>query len=59
MTGTGYPALDASHHALRTVVGALAAGDLDRPTPCSQWSVTQVLRHAAEIGRASCRERVW
>ena len=55
MTGTGYPALDASHHALRTVVGALAAGDLDRPTPCSQWTVTQVLRHAAgdQLGYAA------
>jgi len=55
MTGTGYAALDASHDALRTVVGALAAGDLGRPTPCSQWSVTQVLRHAAgdQIGYAA------
>lgn len=47
MTGTGFAALDASHEALRTVVGALAAADLNRPTPCAQWSVTQVLRHAA------------
>jgi uncharacterized protein (TIGR03086 family) len=47
MTSTGFAALDASHAALRTVVGALADADLDRPTPCSQWSVTQVLRHAA------------
>ena len=55
MTTTGYAALDASHRALRTVVGALADSDLDRPTPCSQWSVTQVLRHAAgdQIGYAA------
>ncbi|MEY9927239.1 uncharacterized protein (TIGR03086 family) [Catenulispora sp. GP43] len=55
MTSTGFAALDASHRALRTVVGALAADDLDRPTPCSQWSVTQVLRHAAgdQIGFAA------
>lgn len=55
MTSTGFAALDASHDALRTVVAALAADDLNRPTPCSQWSVTQVLRHAAgdQIGYAA------
>ncbi|MEY9857719.1 uncharacterized protein (TIGR03086 family) [Catenulispora sp. GAS73] len=55
MTGTGYAALDASHAALRAVVGALAATDLDRPTPCTEWTVTQVLRHAAgdQIGYAA------
>lgn len=55
MTGTGFAALDASHHALRTVVGALGERDLNLPTPCSQWSVAQVLRHAAadQIGFAS------
>jgi uncharacterized protein (TIGR03086 family) len=55
MTSTGYAALDASHHALRAVVGTLADSDLDRPTPCSQWSVAQVLRHAAgdQIGYAA------
>ena len=55
MTSTGYAALDASHEALRTVVGALADSDLNSPTPCSQWTVTQVLRHAAgdQIGYAA------
>jgi uncharacterized protein (TIGR03086 family) len=55
MTSTGYAALDVSHHALRTVTAVLADTDLDRPTPCSQWSVTQVLRHAAgdQIGYAA------
>lgn len=55
MTSTGFAALDASHHALRTVVGSLAAGDLERPTPCPDWTVTQVLRHAAgdQLGFAS------
>ncbi|ACU77703.1 conserved hypothetical protein [Catenulispora acidiphila DSM 44928] len=55
MTSTGFAALDASHHALRTVVGSLAAGDLGRPTPCTDWTVTQVLRHAAgdQLGFAS------
>jgi uncharacterized protein (TIGR03086 family) len=47
MTGTGFTTLDVSHNALRTVVGALTHDDLSRPTPCSQWSVAQVLRHAA------------
>ncbi|GAA1958429.1 TIGR03086 family metal-binding protein [Catenulispora subtropica] len=47
MTTTGYPVLDASHRALRTVIGALTEDDLTRPTPCTDWTVTQVLRHAA------------
>lgn len=55
MISTGYAALDASHIALRTVITALADADLDRPTPCSQWSLAQVLRHAAgdQIGFAA------
>jgi uncharacterized protein (TIGR03086 family) len=55
MTSTGFAALDTSHQALRAVVAALADGDLNRPTPCSQWSVAQVLRHAAgdQIGYAA------
>ena len=55
MTSTGYAALDAAHHALRTVVAALADEDFDRPTPCSQWTVTQVLRHASgdQLGYAA------
>jgi uncharacterized protein (TIGR03086 family) len=55
MISTGYAALDASHRALRSVVAALADGDLDRSSPCSQWTVTQVLRHAAgdQIGYAA------
>ncbi|NUR29638.1 MAG: TIGR03086 family protein [Catenulispora sp.] len=47
MIATGYAALDASHSALRTVVESLTEADLYRPTPCSDWTVTQVLRHAA------------
>ncbi|NUP52864.1 MAG: TIGR03086 family protein [Catenulispora sp.] len=55
MSATGFAALDASHYALRTVVGALGESDLNRPTPCSEWTVTQVLRHAAgdQIGFAA------
>jgi uncharacterized protein (TIGR03086 family) len=55
MISTGYAALDASHRALRSVVAALADSDLDRSSPCSQWTVTQVLRHAAgdQIGYAA------
>ena len=55
MTGTGFAALDVSHDALRTVVGALTDDHLSRPTPCTQWSVAQVLRHAAgdQLGYAA------
>ncbi|MEV0646488.1 TIGR03086 family metal-binding protein [Phytomonospora sp. NPDC050363] len=35
-----------THQDLRTVVSAVPAGSWDLPTPCSQWSVTQVTRHA-------------
>jgi uncharacterized protein (TIGR03086 family) len=33
--------------ALQTVVGAVADGDWEQPTPCENWNVTQVLQHAA------------
>jgi uncharacterized protein (TIGR03086 family) len=39
--------LDEAHHALRTVVAGVGDGDWERPTPCAQWNVTQVLQHAA------------
>jgi uncharacterized protein (TIGR03086 family) len=32
---------------LRRVTAGLPAGGLDRPTPCSEWTVAQVLLHAA------------
>ncbi|MCW2657341.1 MAG: hypothetical protein JWR06_1534 [Jatrophihabitans sp.] len=46
-TTTGWDVLDQAHRALRDAVRGVAAGDWDRPTPCQQWSVTQVLQHAA------------
>ena len=39
--------LDSAHALLRDATNALTAADLTRPTPCSQWNVTQVLQHAA------------
>ncbi|WP_436500192.1 TIGR03086 family metal-binding protein [Actinokineospora sp. HUAS TT18] len=40
-------ALASSHTALETVVAAVRDDQWDLPTPCSQWSVTQVVQHAA------------
>ena len=40
-------ALAASHQALTTVVAAVGDDQWDAPTPCSQWTVTQVVQHAA------------
>jgi len=47
--------LDGAHRALRDAVAGVGAGDWDRPTPCDQWTVTQVLQHAAgdQIGYAA------
>ncbi|WP_067486486.1 TIGR03086 family metal-binding protein [Actinomadura hibisca] len=44
---TAFPVLNASHDALRTVAARLTAADWDSPTPCADWTVLQVLRHAA------------
>ncbi|CRK58090.1 hypothetical protein [Alloactinosynnema sp. L-07] len=40
-------ALAASHQALESVVAAVRDDQWDAPTPCSQWTVTQVVQHAA------------
>jgi uncharacterized protein (TIGR03086 family) len=47
--------LTASHNALLTVVVDVPADGWHRPTPCDQWTVTQVLQHAAgdQIGFAA------
>ena len=44
-----------SHRALRTVVDGAADAAWDNPTPCDNWTVTQVLQHAAgdQIGYAA------
>ncbi|WP_433562969.1 TIGR03086 family metal-binding protein [Nocardia sp. CA-151230] len=39
--------LAASHRALAEVVAGVAADQWDNPTPCSEWTVTQVVQHAA------------
>lgn len=35
-----------THDTLRTVVAEVPADGWDLPTPCSRWTVTQVVRHA-------------
>ncbi|GAA1848673.1 hypothetical protein GCM10009687_13520 [Asanoa iriomotensis] len=53
MTATAtWTILDLAHTALRDVTAALTTADLDRPTPCTEWNVTQVLQHAAGDQRA-------
>lgn len=39
--------LGESHRMLRAAVAHVGSADWDRPTPCDQWTVTQVLQHAA------------
>jgi hypothetical protein len=36
-----------AHQALRAAVAGALPGSWDRPTPCDQWNVTQMLQHAA------------
>ncbi|MGB8940255.1 MAG: TIGR03086 family metal-binding protein [Streptomyces sp.] len=52
---TTWPLLDSAHAALRAAVRGVSDGDWDRPTPCAEWNVTQVLQHAAgdQLGYAS------
>ncbi len=42
---SGFPVLDAAHRALRSAV--LGVADWSAATPCSLWTATQVLQHAA------------
>ena len=44
---TGWDVLDSAHRALRSAALGMAPDDAERPTPCEQWTVTQVLQHAA------------
>jgi uncharacterized protein (TIGR03086 family) len=46
-TATPFTVLDESHRAMRAVVAAVSDDAWARPTPCAQWNVAQVLRHAA------------
>lgn len=54
-SATGWTVLDKAHGALRVTVRGVAADDWHRPTPCTEWNVTQVLQHAAgdQIGYAA------
>jgi uncharacterized protein (TIGR03086 family) len=47
ITVSGWTVLDTAQEALRSTVRGITAADLDRPTPCSGWTVAQVLQHAA------------
>lgn len=46
MTATSWDVLNQAHSALRTAVAEVADADWKLPTPCEQWNVAQVLRHA-------------
>lgn len=43
---TGWEVLDAALDALAAVTSGIGGQDWQRPTPCEQWNVTQVLQHA-------------
>src|SRR6478735_1732506 len=47
-----FDVLDRAHAALRSTAARVTLADLTRPTPCSLWSVAQVLQHAAGDQRA-------
>jgi uncharacterized protein (TIGR03086 family) len=47
ITLTGSDVLDEARTMLRTAVAGVPADGWPRPTPCSSWTVTQVLQHAA------------
>ena len=55
MTATTWTVLDRAHAALREAAAGLTSADLGRPTPCEQWTVAQVLQHAAgdQLGYAA------
>jgi uncharacterized protein (TIGR03086 family) len=52
MTATSWSLLGQAHNALRASVAQVADADWAAKTPCEQWSVGQVLRHAAGDQRA-------
>jgi len=47
ITVTGWDVLDEARALLRAAVAGVPADGWQRPTPCSEWNVTQVLQHAA------------
>ena len=44
---TKWTVLETAHQALRTAIAGVGADGWQRPTPCDQWTVTQVLQHAS------------
>lgn len=47
MNDSPWDVLDQAHRALRSAVAGVPADGWQRPTPCEQWDVAQVLQHAA------------
>src|SRR6266568_3909082 len=47
ITVTGWDVLDEARAMLRATVAGVPADGWQRPTPCAEWNVTQVLQHAA------------
>lgn len=44
---TGWAILDEARAMLRTAAAGVPAAAWERPTPCAEWTVAQVLQHAA------------
>ena len=47
ITRTGWDVLDEARALLRAAVAGVPADGWQRPTPCAEWTVAQVLQHAA------------
>jgi len=47
ITRTGWDVLDQARTRLRAAVAGVPADGWQRPTPCTEWTVAQVLQHAA------------
>ncbi|HMI25598.1 MAG TPA: TIGR03086 family metal-binding protein [Streptosporangiaceae bacterium] len=47
ITRTGWDVLDEARALLRAAVAGVPADGWQRPTPCTEWNVAQVLQHAA------------
>jgi len=47
MTASRWDLLDEAHRALSTAVAGVRDDGWTLPTPCEQWTVAQVLRHAS------------
>jgi uncharacterized protein (TIGR03086 family) len=52
ITLTGWDVLDEARAMLRAAAAGVPADGWQRPTPCAEWNVTQVLQHAALDQRA-------